>query len=163
MPWSAPFSKHLQGCGPPLVSPLSRVIRIKAQRQRPFWALLEAARVLKKKANTSTTPAGFSVSSFPRTRLLLLMANLTGCKHTGAASLQELSEVKWIRHSALNQIACEASSPQGRKGRRREKRGANKNKFVLYFFNDSSQWSLITHWQCSCFFLKKLQKAWKKH
>lgn len=147
---------HLQDSVPLFVSPLRAMYQ--KHRDNGLWTLLEAAQVLlcsgwqKEAVRHQQHPQEFSASFFPQTRRLLLIANVAGCKYTGL-SIQELtlSEVKWvwIRLSALNQIACEASSPQGRRGRRREKRGA-KQKHVLLVIFDSSQWSLITDWQGSC-------------
>lgn len=172
MPWSTAFFYASSSSGPAVgvtsvESDTYQSTETKAFEhfEKPPGSLLCSARK-KKNTKTSTTPTGFSVSSLPRTRLLLLIASLAGCKYTGM-SLQELtlSEVKWvwIRHSALNQIACEASSPQGKKGKERSME--LKKNMSFWFFFDSSQWSLITNWQR--LLIKKVQKekenTWKNH
>lgn len=64
----------------------------------------------------------------------------------------------WIRQSALNQIACEASSPRGRAP------SVSETETSLSCFFDSSHCSLITDWQDACSTkYKRGKNVTKKH
>lgn len=86
---------------------------------RKAWAVPLHSPQKKKKLDTSTTPSGLRVPSFPRPCRLLLRADLTGCQSPGAnIALNQASLV-------LAPDVCESNyvrsiSPQGKKKSRRE-------------------------------------------